>query len=76
MGAPVAGSRTEQLQVDPVACDGVGICSHLAVDLITVDSWGFPVVSAELLDGRTRRQANAAVAACPRRALFLSELRP
>ena len=76
MGGRVAAARTEQLRVDPVACDGVGICSHLAADLITVDSWGFPVVSAEPLDGRTRRQAKAAVAACPRRALFLTDLRP
>lgn len=76
MGGRVAGVRTEQLRVDPVSCDGVGICAHLAVDLITVDSWGFPVVSAEPLDGRTRRQAKAAVAACPRRALFLTHVRP
>jgi ferredoxin len=72
----VAGVRIEQLRVDPVACDGVGICSHLAADLITVDSWGFPIVAEEPLDGRTRRQAKAAVAACPRRALFLTDVRP
>jgi len=76
MGGRAAHARLEQLRVDPVACDGVGICSHLAADLVTVDSWGFPVVSAESLDARTRRQAKAAVAACPRRALFVADVRP
>jgi ferredoxin len=75
MGARAAHARVEQLRVDPVACDGVGICSHLAADLVTVDSWGFPVVSTESLDRRTRRQAKAAVAACPRRALFVTDVR-
>ena len=34
----------ERLRVDPIACDGVGICTHLAPDLVGVDSWGFPIV--------------------------------
>ena len=62
-----------RLRVDPVACEGVGICSHVASELVTVDSWGFPIVSGEALDGRRRRQASSAVAACPRRALVLDE---
>ena len=62
---------SERLRVDIVACDGVGICAHLAPDLVTVDSWGFPIVAGEPLSGRLYRQARAAVTACPRRALFL-----
>jgi ferredoxin len=65
----------ERLRVDPVACDGIGICAHLAPQLVTVDSWGFPIVPAEPVDRRSRRQAAAAVAACPRRALFLEPAR-
>ncbi len=61
----------ERLRVNPVACDGVGICAHLAPGLITVDLWGYPIVNPEPLDDRTRRQARAAAAACPRRALFV-----
>ena len=61
-----------RLRIDPSVCDGVGICAHLAPDLVTIDSWGYPVVSADPLDRRgDLRQARAAVAACPRRALFL-----
>ena len=60
------------LRVDPSVCDGFGICAHLAPDQVAVDSWGYPIVRAEpLARGRETRQAEAAVAACPRKALFL-----
>lgn len=69
-------ARTVRLRVDPVACDGVGICSHLAPDLVTVDSWGYPIIDPNELDGWDRRQAQRAVTGCPRRALFLEETDP
>jgi ferredoxin len=76
--APVREARrvveagTATLRFDPSVCDGVGICAHLAPDLITVDSWGYPIVTAEPLDRSSLlRQAEAAVKACPRKALHL-----
>jgi ferredoxin len=60
-----------RLRVDPVACDGVGMCAHIAPTVIGVDSWGYPVVGPGPLSPRQLRQVAAAVAACPRRALFL-----
>jgi ferredoxin len=65
----------ERLRVDPVACDGIGICSHLAPQVVSVDSWGYPIVPVEPVLPRHRRQVAAAVAACPRRALFLDPVR-
>lgn len=65
------GARAS-LRVDPIACDGVGICSHVAPDLITTDPWGYPVIRAVPVSGRRASQARAAVRACPHRALFLS----
>jgi len=65
-----AGSH---LRVDPIACDGIGICSHLAAGLIRVDSWGYPIVSGAPLRKGDRRAADAAVAACPRRALYIDD---
>ena len=62
----------QRLRVDPVACEGVGICAHIAPTLVAVDSWGYPILSADLLDAAAQRRAAAAVAACPRKALFLS----
>jgi ferredoxin len=69
---PVAPTTSPMLVLDPAVCDGVGICAHLAPDLVTVDSWGYPIVSSEPLErGSERRQAEAAVRACPRKALHL-----
>lgn len=68
MKSPGHGRR---LVVDPVACDGIGMCSHLAPDLVRVDSWGYPIVVGELLTAREERQAKKAVAGCPRKALLL-----
>jgi ferredoxin len=59
------------LRVDPIACEGVGICAHLAPDLVVVDRWGYPMVNAEALTEKLARQARTAVHACPHRALFM-----
>lgn len=65
--------RAARLRVDPIACDGVGICAHLAPDVISVDAWGYPILVRERLTGSALRQARAAVCACPHRALFLDD---
>jgi ferredoxin len=77
----VAGARTARastgagatrLRLDPSVCDGVGICAHLAPDLVAVDSWGYPVLTDRPLSSPSQlRRASAVVRACPRRALFL-----
>ncbi len=61
-----------RLGIDPVACDGVGICGYQAPELIRVDSWGFPILPAGPLAAGQLTAAARAVAACPRRALFLT----
>ena len=60
---------TTRLRVDPIACDGIGLCAHLAPDLIAVDSWGYPILADHDLAGADVRSATRAAAACPRRAL-------
>jgi ferredoxin len=62
---------TDRLLIDPTACDGVGICGHLAPELIRVDSWGYPILVQRILHRAELRVARAAVAACPRKALFI-----
>lgn len=61
------------LLVDPVACDGVGMCAHLAADVVRLDTWGYPIVPAEALSRREERLAGKAVAGCPKRALWLQQ---
>jgi ferredoxin len=60
-----------QLLANPVACDGVGMCTQLAPDVVTTDSWGYPVVPTRALSGDEAKQAARAVAGCPKRALLL-----
>jgi ferredoxin len=66
-------SRPRVLRVNPVACEGIGICQHVAPNLVRADSWGYPIVSGQALHGADKRAAEAAVVSCPRRALFVAE---
>lgn len=61
-----------RLQVDPVACDGRGLCADLLPELVTLDEWGYPMVSAQPVPPYLDKHARRAVAACPTLALRLS----
>jgi ferredoxin len=67
----VTGRDGTRLRVDPVACAGIGMCAHLADDLVRLDSWGYPVLPQRDLAAGEARQAARAVTGCPRRALRL-----
>ena len=63
-----AGPR---LRVDPIACDGRGLCAEVLPEMITLDDWGFPVIrDAEVPPGLLDEAAEA-VRLCPRLALRL-----
>ncbi|HET9517767.1 MAG TPA: hypothetical protein VFO77_08590, partial [Actinoplanes sp.] len=49
-----------RLVIDPVACDGIGICAYLAPGLVWLDRWGYPITARTPLDGRDLRAAKAA----------------
>ena len=57
--------------MNPVACDGIGMCTQLAPDVVTTDTWGFPVAPDRDLSEREVKQTTRAVAGCPKRALLL-----
>lgn len=68
-------SQTQsRLRVNPVACGGIGMCAHVAPELISLDRWGYPILDSTTTptDPRSATAATAAVAACPRRALELT----
>jgi ferredoxin len=67
----VALATDDRLIVNPVACDGVGMCAALAPETVTLDPWGFPLIRAAPLNGASPAAAARAVAGCPRRALSL-----
>lgn len=63
--------RGGRLRVDPVACEGVGICAHVSSGLVSLDSWGFPIVPDRPLSRAEERAAARSVRACPRSALLI-----
>jgi ferredoxin len=65
-----------RLVVDPIACDGRGLCAELLPSLIGLDDWGFPVVSGEGVPASLRKEATAVVRLCPRLALRLEQASP
>lgn len=65
MTAPV------RLAVDLIACDGRGLCAELLPELITLDDWGYPLLSDRAVPAALRGEASAAVQLCPRLALRL-----
>ncbi len=59
------------LVVDPIACDGHGICAELLPECISTDPWGFPVIEPEGIPVYLVDHARRAATSCPRMALTL-----
>jgi len=65
--------RVLRVQVDPIACEAYGYCSELLGELVSLDEWGYPIVSGEPVPHRLVAMAKKAARDCPRRAFLLSE---
>ena len=59
-----------KLRVNPIACEGHSLCAELLPELVSLDDWGFPVVTDEEVPRRLEQHAKRAVAACPTLALI------
>jgi ferredoxin len=64
---------TKTLRVNPIACDGHGLCAELFPERVTLDEWGYPIVDPEPIPRALEPHARRAVAACPTLALALPE---
>ncbi len=64
-------SPEQRLEVNPITCEAVGLCAHLAPDLVSLDRWGYPVMPEGALPAELLATARRAVRGCPRRALGL-----
>jgi ferredoxin len=60
-----------RLVVDPIACDGHGVCAELFPERITLDPWGFPIIEPGEIPARHLDHAERAAVSCPRMALTL-----
>ncbi len=61
----------KKLRVNPIDCAGHGLCAELLPELITLDEWGYPIVSGQPVPRQLERQARRAVTDCPALALAL-----
>jgi ferredoxin len=65
----------KQLKVNPIACAGHGLCAELAPELVTLDEWGYPIVTGRPVPPALERTARRAVTDCPALALALTRVR-
>jgi ferredoxin len=63
---------SEHIKVDMIACDGHGLCAELLPELVGLDEWGYPIVSATPVPPELRRNAKRAINLCPKLALTLT----
>jgi ferredoxin len=66
---------SSRLVLDPIACDGHGLCAELLPERITLDEWGYPIIDDEPIGGQLLSHARRAVATCPMLALALERRR-
>jgi ferredoxin len=64
-------SKTFVLSLDPIACDGHGVCAELFPEGIRLDDWGYPIVRSESIPAELVERARWAVSNCPQLALAL-----
>jgi ferredoxin len=62
------------LHVNRTICDGAAMCALKAPHLISLDRWGFPLITDKPLPaGKLTSEATKAINACPRKALYLEQ---
>jgi ferredoxin len=64
---------SKRLVLDPIACDAFGHCVDLLPELLVSDEWGYPILAPGTVPPELLSLAEAAVRACPRRALSLRD---
>jgi ferredoxin len=62
-------NSARRLRINPIACDGRGLCAEVFPEMITLDDWGFPIVGGQDIPVGLRPAAGEAVRLCPMLAL-------
>lgn len=61
----------QALRLDPIRCDGYGVCAVHLPERITLDEWGYPVIEPGPVPERMLSHARRAIDSCPVLALRL-----
>ena len=59
------------LHINPIACDGHGLCAELFPERIVLDDWGYPIIDPRPIPTSLASHANRAIKECPKLALAL-----
>ena len=62
-----------RLRVNPIMCEGHGLCAELLPELIRLDDWGYPILDKSEVPPELLGLARWAAEACPTLALILDE---
>lgn len=62
---------THRLRVNPITCEAHGMCAELLPERISLDEWGYPLLTGEPVDPALADHARRAARACPTFALLL-----
>jgi len=63
------------LRINPILCDGHGMCAELFPERIQLDEWGYPIIDPAPLTPALEKHARRAVAGCPAVALLIARRR-
>jgi ferredoxin len=66
---------TVRMRVNPIACTGHGLCAELLPERVSMDEWGYPIVSPQPITPDLEGLARRAVTDCPALALLLERER-
>lgn len=66
---------SSRLTVNPISCDGHGLCAELFPERVSLDDWGYPIVDADPIPRALEPHARRAIDACPVLALRLEQLK-
>jgi ferredoxin len=63
---------SKRLSIDPIACDGHGLCAELFPEWIELDDWGYPIINQSPIPRNLEEHARRATKECPKLALRLA----
>jgi ferredoxin len=60
-----------KLKVNPITCEGHGMCAELLPELIRLDDWGYPIIDSPEVPRHLEPLARRAADVCPTLAVLL-----
>lgn len=64
-------NRNFKLGIDRIKCDGHALCAELLPELISLDDWGYPIITGDPIPAYLMPHAQRAVEGCPVLALTM-----